>query len=144
MERGELETLDRGTCLDLLATVAVGRLAWAGADARVQVRPVNFVVDGSDVLVRCQDGAMLDAARAGRPFSFEADQVEPALRGGWSVLVVCAGAQVTDGSGAPLPEPWAAGERPHVLRLVPEAVTGRRLQLAGGEISVVRLDPDPS
>lgn len=160
---GRLAALDRQGCLDLLRTVTVGRVAWADRDGRVQVRPVNFTLgatpDRACVLVRCQDGEMLAAARAGRPFSFEADQLEPALRGGWSVLVVTDGVQVgtaigtavdtaidTAGTGdADLPEPWAGGDRPHVLRLSagPGAtVTGRWLQPVGGDISVVRVEPD--
>ena len=79
---GRLEALDRQDCLDLLRTVSVGRLAWSDRDGRVQIRPVNFVLDpgpdpGPDtacVLVRCRDGGMLEAVRHGRPVSFEADQ----------------------------------------------------------------------
>ncbi|MGE0296908.1 pyridoxamine 5'-phosphate oxidase family protein [Pseudonocardia sp.] len=158
-DRGRLETLDRQGCLDLLRTVTVGRLAWADRDERIQVRPVNFTLDSTlgtaCVLVRCGDGEMLAAARDGRPFSFEADQIEPALRGGWSVLVVTDGVEIsttisTAGTGdtadADLPEPWAAGERPHVLRLATghgATITGRWLRLAGGDISVVRVEPEP-
>ncbi|MGE3287781.1 MAG: pyridoxamine 5'-phosphate oxidase family protein [Pseudonocardia sp.] len=150
---GRLEALDRQDCLDLLRTVSVGRLAWSDRDGRVQIRPVNFVLDpgpdpGPDtacVLVRCRDGGMLEAVRHGRPVSFEADQLEPALRAGWSVLVVARSvtiSTVTDSGDTRLPEPWAGAERPHVLRLTPETITGRRLRLVGGDISVVRLEPD--
>ena len=37
-----VDVLDRDSCLALLGTVAVGRVAWADADGRVQVRPVTF------------------------------------------------------------------------------------------------------
>jgi hypothetical protein len=149
-ERGRLEALDRQGCLDLLRTVSVGRLAWVDGGGRVQVRPVNFTLgsahDGPCVLVRCRDGEMLAAARSGRPFSFEADQLEPALRGGWSVLVVTEGVQINTATGTGLPDPWAGGERPHVLRLATghgATITGRRLRLAAGDISVVRVERDP-
>lgn len=145
-DEGGVDVLDRTTCLDLLRTVEVGRLAWADDDGRIQVRPVNFGLDGESVLIRCRDGAMLAAARGERPVSFEADAIEPALRTGWSVLVVGAGSEVRPGPEADvlagLVEPWATGQRPHLLRLRAEEITGRRLRLGPGAVSVVRLGAD--
>lgn len=138
------EVLDRSTCLRLLRTVAVGRLAWAAADGRIEIRPVTFALDGPDVMIRCQAGSMHSAIRDGRPVSFEADLLEPALRTGWSVLVVGTGEEIGADAeqGAASVRPWAQGDRPYLVRLRAGDVTGRRLRPAAGDITIVRLDPE--
>jgi nitroimidazol reductase NimA-like FMN-containing flavoprotein (pyridoxamine 5'-phosphate oxidase superfamily) len=142
-----LEVLDRRECLELLASVDVGRLAWARTDGRVQVRPVNFVLDRGDVMIRCRAGSMLDAVRGGRAVAFEADELEPALRAGWSVLIVGTAREVspaTNGERWAAPaEPWAGGPRPHVVRVHGEEITGRRLRLTPAAAEAVYLEPDP-
>ena len=50
------EILDRATCLELLATAQVGRLAWATVDGQVHIRPVNYILAGADIIVRTGDG----------------------------------------------------------------------------------------
>jgi hypothetical protein len=141
-----LEVLERPECLDLLAGVAVGRLAWACADGRVEVRPVNFVLDRGDILFRCGAGAMLDAVRSGKTVTFEADEREPALRAGWSVLIVGAAEEVDPGRDddrwATPAEPWAGGRRPYVVRVHGEEITGRRLRLMPAATETSYLDAD--
>lgn len=66
----------------------IGRVAWACDDGRVPVLPVNFVMDGDAIVFRTAEGGKLSAVRQGRPLSLEADDVEPGLRTGWSVLVI--------------------------------------------------------
>ncbi|MBD2892480.1 hypothetical protein amrb99_13900 [Actinomadura sp. RB99] len=82
-----LQTLDTGACLTLLRGAAVGRIAWAGDDGTASVLPVNFVMDGTAVVFATAPGAKMDAVQAGRPLTFEADDLEPALRTAWSVIV---------------------------------------------------------
>jgi hypothetical protein len=142
-----LEVLDPRECLERLASVDVGRLAWARTDGRVEVRPVNFVLDRGDVVIRCGAGSMLDAVRGGQAVTFEADELEPALRAGWSVLIVGTAREISPGTNgdrwvAPA-APWAGGPRPHVVRVHGEEVTGRRLRLtlAGAETAYVESDP---
>jgi hypothetical protein len=141
-----VDVLDRESCLALLGTVAVGRLAWSDPDGRIQLRPVTFGLDDGCVAFRCGPGSMLTAIREGRPVSFEADGIEPALRTGWSVLVAGPTAELAPPS-APQPgprivDPWARGGRPHLVRLRAGQVTGRRLGPTAGGVSVVRVDPD--
>ena len=82
------EILDRATCLELLATVQVGRLAWATVDGRVNIRPVNYTLAGADIIVRTGMGSIFAAALADLPVTLEADDLEPALETGWSVVVI--------------------------------------------------------
>lgn len=139
-----VDVLDRGSCLALLGTVAVGRLAWADADGRVEVRPVTFGLHDGCVALRCGPGSMLTAIREGRPVSFEADAVEPALRSGWSVLVAGATAELvpTSASQPGIVDPWVRGGCPHLVRLRGGRLSGRRLALAAGGVSVVRMPTD--
>ena len=140
------EILDPATCLELLGTVEIGRLAWADSDGRVQIRPVNFSLAGSDMIIRVRSGSILATARANLPVTFEADDLEPGWEVGWSVLVL---GTIEDLGSTPeaaqLGESvhsWARGDRPNVLRIRAGEVTGRRVRPHEGEIIVVRLDPD--
>lgn len=140
------ERLDPEACIELMATVAIGRVAWA-EHGRVTVEPVNFVFHEGSVLFRTAEGGKLDAARRRVPFAFEADDAEPALRAGWSVLVRGPG-DVVSGSGQAqetempvVASPWdESTEKPFLVRIQAEEVTGRRLRPRGR--GVVRVTPD--
>lgn len=140
------EILDRATCLELLGTHQVGRLAWATVDGQVHVRPVNYTLAGEDVIVRTKAGAILAAARANLQMTFEADRLEPGVQAGWSVLVVGTAEDLgSTAEAAGLGDSvhlWARGARPHVLRIRAGEVTGRRLHPGNGEIVIVRWEPD--
>src|SRR5690349_15487907 len=56
---------------------------------------VNFVVDGDTIVFSTSEGEKLDAVREGRILTFEVDDVELALRTGWSVLVVGSAEMIT-------------------------------------------------
>jgi nitroimidazol reductase NimA-like FMN-containing flavoprotein (pyridoxamine 5'-phosphate oxidase superfamily) len=141
-----LEILDRASCLELLATAQVGRLAWAAVDGQVHIRPVNYTLVGTDVIVRTAMGSILAAALANLPVTFEADELEPALQAGWSVVVIGTAEDIgATAEAARLREsvhPWARGSRPNVVRIRAGKVTGRRLRPRGGPILVVRPEPD--
>jgi len=137
------ETLDRASCLELLRTVALGRVAWADETGRVVVEPVNFVLDDDGVVFRTAEGERLESVRRGRSFSLEADEVEPALRVGWSVLVsgpaeVVSDAEQQQWSSQQLPVPWdQSAPRPYLVRIRAEQVSGRRLPVHPGGVSFV-------
>lgn len=138
----DLEALDQDRCLELLATATIGRLAWCDG-GRILVLPVNFVLDGSDVILRSAAGAKLAAARSGQHFAFEVDDVEPALHTGWSVVLTGRGELVTEeaaaGRLAQMVHPWSRRERPSVVRIRTEQITGRRVPLHAGGSTVLRL-----
>lgn len=75
-------SLDRATCLELLRSVDVGRVAWARHDGRVLILPVNFVVDDEAVIIKTAAGSKVTAVEEGRPLSFEADDLEPGTASG--------------------------------------------------------------
>jgi nitroimidazol reductase NimA-like FMN-containing flavoprotein (pyridoxamine 5'-phosphate oxidase superfamily) len=131
-QRQELEVLDREQCLKLLQTVRVGRLVFT-EDALPAVQPVNFRLLRDDVVIRVAGGTKLTAAARNFVVAFQADDLDPDLRTGWSVTVVGHAQRVTDVdelvemSGSFI-QPWVDGRRDHFIRIRTERVTGRRLQ----------------
>jgi len=96
MPKGQaLEVLNRRRCLDLLETVRVGRLVFT-EDALPAVHPVNFRLWREDVVIRIAGGAKLAAATENLVVAFQADELDPDLRTGWTVTVVGHAQPITD------------------------------------------------
>jgi len=129
--RADVEVLDRETCLRLLRSAPVGRVAVAPPGEAPLVVPVNFLLVEERILFRTDYGTVFRQAVLGEgPVSFQVDEVDVASRTGWSVLVQGRATEVGEweASGLPL-RPWAAGAKAHWVQLEPESVTGRRLVL---------------
>lgn len=127
-----LEELPRQECLRLLALVAVGRIIYT-LNALPAVAVVNFAMHDGGVVFRTGAGGKLDAATGHAVVAFEADDLDPDTRSGWSVTVVGPADEVTatgeiDALSALGLEPWAPGDNEHFIRIRPEIVTGRRIQ----------------
>jgi nitroimidazol reductase NimA-like FMN-containing flavoprotein (pyridoxamine 5'-phosphate oxidase superfamily) len=130
-QRQELEVLDREQCLEVLQTVRVGRLVFT-EDALPAVQPVNFRMWRGDVVIRVASGAKLAAAARNFVVAFQADELDPDLRTGWSVTVVGHAQRITDVDqlvevAGTFIQPWVDGNRDHFIRIRTEKVTGRRL-----------------
>ena len=138
----DIEILDRETCLALLGNLDIGRCAWVDEDGRIIVIPVNFVLFEGHIVFRSNEGAKLSAAGQNGYFSFEVDDLEPAVHGGWSVLVQGRAQEVTDPEERSrlqgMVHPWSRVERLEVVRISVEYVTGRRIRLHAGGVSVVQ------
>ncbi|MGO4443119.1 pyridoxamine 5'-phosphate oxidase family protein [Mycobacterium sp. 2YAF39] len=131
----ELDVLNRRQCLDLLQEVRVGRLVFT-EDAVPAVQPVNFRLWRDDVVIRVAGGAKLAAATDGAVVAFEADELDPDLRTGWSVTVVGHAQPVTEVDelvelAGTFLAPWAEGRRDHFVRIRTEKITGRRFREPG-------------
>jgi nitroimidazol reductase NimA-like FMN-containing flavoprotein (pyridoxamine 5'-phosphate oxidase superfamily) len=126
-----LQTLSLDTCLHLLRSVPVGRVAfpWAG---EVLILPVNHVVDGQDVVFQTTYGAKLTASQQGRPVTFEVDAFDGGTHSGWSVVVEGVPEPVEDDEEirrlrqAGL-RSWVDAGPSMVVRIRPTSVTGRRI-----------------
>lgn len=81
-----LEILPFDRCLQLLATVPVGRVSFF-ADGEIVVLPVNHVMDGPNPVFRTARGSKLSAAEGQNLVAFEADEYDKRTQSGWSVLV---------------------------------------------------------
>lgn len=124
-----LVELNPDQCFALLRTVEIGRVGVSRAYRAPLVVPVNFVVDGEAVVFRTDTGTKLRAVAAG-PISFEADGIDRYRRQGWSVLLEGRAYEATHWEVEHLEvEPWAGGRRDHWVRLVPDEVSGRLIEI---------------
>jgi uncharacterized protein len=94
--------------------------------------PVNFVLVEGRVVFRTAYGTTFRAAvLSDRPISFQVDEIDPARRLGWSVLVQGRASEMGEWDVAHVRlRPWVSGPKPHIIQLVPERITGRRLHPA--------------
>jgi len=130
---GRIEVIFRDECVRLLGTEEVGRIGFANR-GQVDVLPVNYALDGDAVVFATAPGSKLWAAENGS-VTFEVDHVEEATRSGWSVVVHGFAQEITSRDAPGLLErlralevhPWAGGTRPHLVRIAPRTMTGRRV-----------------
>ncbi|WP_395307373.1 pyridoxamine 5'-phosphate oxidase family protein [Mycobacterium sp. AMU20-3851] len=132
----QLDELNRRQCLDRLAQVRVGRLVFT-ADALPAIQPVNFRLWHDDVVIRVAGGAKLEAATAHQVVAFEADDLDPDLRNGWSVTVVGQAEPITEiddlvAVAGTFIEPWVQGRREHFIRIRTDRMTGREFREDAG------------
>ena len=130
-ERGAqapLAALDENACRALLAEATIGRLVWSGEEG-LSVVTVNFALDGEDILLRLAPWSLAARECDRSAVAFQADQADPSLRHGWSVLA--RGRARIDLMPAVHPgtrvDVWAEGIRPVSLRIEVDRLTGRRL-----------------
>ena len=133
-----LEVLDEAECLRLISAGGIGRLAFSGRYG-LTVFPVNYRLhEGAIVFRTGQDSPtgedlQTGIANAEYQVAFEIDDIDPAAREGWSVLIQGpAHHMTTDAERAVVVElgvePWPGGPREHAIRITPSRVTGRRLR----------------
>ena len=129
IESGQ-EILDEGECIRLLHTARIGRIVVTLGELAA-VFPVNYAMLGSDIFFFTGPGVKLNAAIDSAEVTFETDEIDLAGRIGWSVLAT-GRAERTDGAQRSRVEalglfPWAAGDRPHLVRIRPTFFSGRRI-----------------
>jgi hypothetical protein len=130
------QELTKQECFRLLAGQQLGRVVLVD-DRGPLALPVNFVVDQHSVLFRSDAGTKLEVASRGAQVAFQVDGTDAATRAGWSVLVRGEAIEVTDPAELarvrelPL-SPWAPGAKTRYVRILPTALTGRRIALLPG------------
>lgn len=87
MTRPGLRTreLDEPGCRALLARRSLGRLAFSFRD-RVDIQPLNFVLDGEWIFGRTSEGEKLNTLRHHRWVAFQVDEVASPVE--WTSVVV--------------------------------------------------------
>lgn len=127
-----IERIDRDACLTLLAHDVIGRLAVVDGSTPV-IFPVNYLLDGEDIVFRTDPGTKLDVGPRS-PACFEIDRFDRANHTGWSVVVTGRLEEVThydartwDRVRGLAVEPWAGGIKDHWMRLVATSIGGRRV-----------------
>lgn len=129
-----LDELDRSQCLELLASVPVGRIVYT-EQAMPAIQLVNFVLADDTIVIRTAWGSKLAAAARHAIVAFEADRYDDSSRTGWSVTAIGRSRLVEDPAeiahldGLAL-RPWAPGRRDHYIRIATDRVSGRRVTSA--------------
>lgn len=129
-ELGGFSRLERSECLRLLGSRDLGRLAYVARAGVPDIVPVNYALEGEDVVFRTGPGPKLQAAERRELVAFEVDDIDEERHTGWSVVVVGRARRLSEheaGQVAALPLPWALGPRRHLVRISPVRVDGRRL-----------------
>jgi uncharacterized protein len=133
MTTGQIHELSRAECLDLLERSHLGRLAFIDSVGVFPIIvPVNYVMYDGAVVFRTGPGAKLAAVVRGGDVAFEVDQIDDAVRTGWSVLVRGTAKEVEDPEDlAELEErhlqAWAPGAKQHYVRVTSNLISGRRI-----------------
>jgi len=136
-----LEPLDEPECLRLISAGGVGRIGYTGRFGPTVV-PVNYALyEGTLVFRTGRHSPTGEDLRTGiehaeSKVAFEIDEISPATREGWSILV--------QGSAHPVDsqaerasvlksgvEAWAGGDKELFVRVIPTRITGRRIRRTG-------------
>jgi hypothetical protein len=128
-----METLTREESLQLLSSVAVGRVVFTHL-ALPAIRPVFHLVEEDRIVIRAHLGAAItavDGPGAGTVVAYEADMIDAGDRLGWSVIVVGRARHLAPGEADTryrqvLP-PWASGSPDDIIVIQADLVDGFRL-----------------
>ncbi len=134
LDLGTLEEIEPEQCWRLLATRSVGRLA-VNMGHYPLVFPVNYALDAKTIVFRTGVGTKLHAIHRSN-VTFEVDEIDVPHRSGWSVMVKGAAHELSADRNPALYErlsragarPWAAGDRHHLLRILVDQISGRRIR----------------
>ncbi|MGP3948985.1 pyridoxamine 5'-phosphate oxidase family protein [Streptomyces sp. 7N604] len=123
--------LSRAEALMLLGSVPIGRVVFSH-EALPAVRPVNHIVDDDCVIIRTHSGAaLLGPAQDGAVVAYQADELDPVRRSGWSVAITGVATLVRDYAEqqryCDLLRPWIGGEMEYAVRITTDLVTGWRI-----------------
>jgi nitroimidazol reductase NimA-like FMN-containing flavoprotein (pyridoxamine 5'-phosphate oxidase superfamily) len=123
-----LRTLTQEQCEAHLAAGGVGRVVFS-TERGPMAFPVNFAYESGYVVFNT-DESMASAIRAEHLVGFEVDYIDEAMSGGWSVMVTGRAqfverAEVRQRLESLHVEPWAGGRRDTLVRIEPDALSGR-------------------
>lgn len=127
--------LDRGEAMRLLASIDHGRVVFT-RDALPAIRAVNHLVDAGRVIVRTRLKSSVSTSvrshnSSGMVVAYEADDLNPQQRTGWSVVITGFATTITDPDEIARYEqalrPWVNMTMDTVLAIDPEIVTGIRI-----------------
>jgi nitroimidazol reductase NimA-like FMN-containing flavoprotein (pyridoxamine 5'-phosphate oxidase superfamily) len=131
-EPGTLHKMSRTECHELLEAESVARFAYVARAGVPDIVPVNYLLDGDDVLIRSGPGPKLQAAERREVVAVQVDTIDRTDHTARSVVVTGRAERLSADEARALEDrladtPWAAGPRRHVIRVVPTRVAGRRL-----------------
>jgi hypothetical protein len=133
-ETGRLmKPMTRDEALRRLGSVPLGRIVFT-RHAMPVIRPANHLIDEGQVIIGSHESPAIAIAAGQGPGTvvvYEADDLDPATRTGWSVMVTGLARLVTDpGQAARYRQalrPWLAGPISQVISIDPQIVSGFEL-----------------
>jgi Pyridoxamine 5'-phosphate oxidase len=111
------------------------------------IRPVNHLIDDGQVIIRSHEGSAIVTATStgsGTVVAYEADEIDPASRTGWSVMVtglarlVDEPGQATRYREALQPACGACSTSPHAARPMPAAASSPGATCSSWDAGTVR------
>lgn len=131
-----MEELGPAEAMALLSSATFGRVVFTSA-ALPAIRPVNHIVENGEIVIRTRRLSSIGAAssatdesRTGLVVAYEADDLDPATRLGWSVVATGFAVPITDPARlARIHEvlhPWVDAVMDTAFAIRPEIVTGYR------------------
>lgn len=141
-----VSTLDEEACWNLLARREFGRLAVC-LEGRPDIFPVNYVIDGPQVLFRTAPGSKLDALSGNPEVAFEVDEYDQTHAA--SVVLKGTAARLErlidiDAADALPLRPWIPTLKYRWVRISPASITGRRFPRAPEPARYVATTRRPS
>lgn len=128
-ERGILSEED---CWELLRNHEFGRLAYV-TDGLPVIVPINYVVDGDQLVFRTANGAKLQSILANSHVAFEVDKVDDTTETGCSVVVRGEAVRLPADEEIRLEQvglrAWLGSEKPILVAVRPTLITGRHYHL---------------
>lgn len=129
--QGRLVELSRQECLTLLGKASIGRVVFTDR-AMPAAQPVNYLLDGEEIIFRTANGSKLAAATRNAVVGFQVDEVDTRTRTGWSVLGVGEAYEIVHPDrlaelAERQPEPWVDDHNAHTISIGLQMLTGRRL-----------------
>lgn len=134
----DTRSLDESECLRLIAAGGVGRIGYSGRFGPT-ILPVNFALHEQTIVFRTgQHSPMEEDLRTGiadaeYKVAFEVDEISPAMKEGWSILIqgsahhVDSAAELADVRQSGV-QAWPGGEKELFIRIIPARITGRRIR----------------
>ena len=144
IDRNGLEVLEHEECLRLLGHAHLGRIG-VTSGALPLIFPVNYRLDGGELLFRTAVGTKLDAATRGTIVAFEVDDFDAVSHAGWSVVVTGRARRLAPAdaearlSRAPIAR-WAPGPDGNTVAVSLDMVSGRRLPSLGAANADLAVD----
>lgn len=125
----------------MLAAAAIGRVIFTDR-AMPAAQPVDYLLDGEEIVFRTANGSRLAAATRHAVVGFQVDEIDLRTRTGWSVLGIGEASEIVHPGRLVeladlLPDPWVDGHPDHAARaahtitIALQVISGRRLERAG-------------
>lgn len=132
-EQNPMKTLSGEECWERLGQEEFGRLAYHLAD-EVHIAPINYAVQGEDLLFRTAEGSKLLGVVMNQDVAFEIDRISDEDEVAWSVVARGA-ARILEGDEARAADnlrlrPWVSTDKFNVVAIAVEELSGREFHLS--------------